>query len=70
MSLVIELLRSIVRLPGEFAGVATHDPLSALLMLVGAVLVGLPSLVFGYLVVGAVADLFTGDGAEPRRPAR
>jgi len=70
MNLVIELLRSIVRLSVEFAGVATHDPLSALLLLVGAVLVGLPSLVFAYLVLGAVADLFTGDGAEPRRPAR
>lgn len=70
MSFVTELLRSIVRLPGEFAGVAAHDPLSALLILVGAALVGLPSVFFGYLVLGAVADLLTGDGAEPRQPAR
>lgn len=70
MCFVTELLRSIVRLPGEFAGVATHDPLSALLLLVGTVLVGLPSVFFGYLVLGAVADLFTRDGAEPRQPAQ
>lgn len=54
-----QLLESVVRLPGEFAAVALHDPLSALLLAVGAILVGLSVGYFGLLVLGAVAELFS-----------
>ncbi len=66
---VRELLESVVRLPGEFADVAAHDPLSALLMLVGTVLVGATVGFVGYLVLGAAADVLTPTpGGEPEQP--
>ncbi|MFB6298372.1 MAG: hypothetical protein ABEH56_07620 [Salinirussus sp.] len=70
MNLLVELIDSIVRMPGEFAAVASHDPLSALLMLVGTALVALPTAYLGYLVAGAAVDFVTADAAEPRRPVR
>jgi len=68
---VRELIESAVRLPGEFAGVAAHDPLSALLLAVGAVIVSATVGFVGYLVLGAVAELLTPTpGGEPEQPGR
>lgn len=66
-----ELFESILRLPGEFAGVAAHDPLSAVLLAVGALIVlGTVGFV-GYLLLGVVAELLTPTpGGEPRQPGR
>ncbi len=68
---VKELFESVLRLPGEFAGVATHDPLSAVLMAIGTLVVSGTVGYVGYLVLGAAADLLnpTSDG-EPRQPGR
>jgi hypothetical protein len=43
------------------------DPLSIVLVLMGAVLVGVSVLVFGYLTLGAVVDVVTPDlsGEQP-----
>lgn len=66
-----QLLESIVRLPGEFAAVAMHDPLSALLMAVGAIFVALPVGYVGLLVLGAVAELLSpSSGGQPQQPGR
>jgi len=43
----------VVRMIGLFFDVAIHDPLSALMFLVGAALIGLSSAVFGGLSVGS-----------------
>ena len=66
-----ELFESILRLPGEFAGVAAHDPLSAVLMVIGSLIVlGTVGFV-GYLVLGALAELLNPtSGGEPRQPGR
>jgi hypothetical protein len=48
------LIESVVQLVGEFGKVATVDPISAVLLLLGAVLTGVSVVVFGYLTVGAV----------------
>lgn len=42
-----------------FADVARADPLAAVLLVAGAVLVGGPVLLFGYLTVGAVLEALT-----------
>lgn len=74
MSLVdsIELLvESIVEMPSHFADVAAHDPVSAVLMVFGALFVAAASAVFGYLSLGAFVSLFTRDwSTEPPRGAR
>lgn len=66
MSVVSRLVQSIVDMPGEFAEVAGQGPIEALLVLMGAILVGLPVAFFGVLVLGAIADLVTPEsfGAE------
>jgi hypothetical protein len=55
---VRQLLDSVLRLPGEFAAVALHDPLSALLMAFGTLFVLVSVGYFGLLVLGALAELF------------
>ena len=66
-----QLLDSVVRLPGEFAAVALHDPLSAILLTVGALLVFVSAGYFGLLVLGALAELLSpSPGGQPRQPGR
>jgi hypothetical protein len=66
-----ELLESALQLPQEIAGVATRDPLSAVLVLVGSLMLALSVGAFGYLTLGAVVDLVTPSiGREPPREAR
>jgi hypothetical protein len=68
---VRQLFDSVLRLPGEFAAVALHDPLSAVLLAFGTLFVLVTVGYFGLLVLGAVADLFTPTpGGPPRRPGR
>jgi hypothetical protein len=70
MNILTELIDSVLRMPGEFAAIATSDPLSAVLIAIGGLLTGVSVLVFGYLAVGGLASLFVSDEAEPRQPAR
>jgi len=48
-------------MPGEFASVAAADPLGAVLLAVGALLVAVSVGVFGYLVAGAALELIVPD---------
>ncbi len=71
MSLVTELIQSVLDMPGEFATVATHDPLSALLIAFGALFVLVSAGYFGVLTLGAAVNVLTGGpDAEPREPTR
>lgn len=64
-----ELIQSIIDMPGEFADVATADPLSAVLVAIGGLLTFAAMAVFGGLTLGAVVDLLTPEtSGPPRRP--
>jgi hypothetical protein len=52
-----QLVDSIVEMPSWFADVAAVDPLSAVLLLVGALITGFSVVVFGVLSLGALVDL-------------
>ncbi|WP_277543266.1 hypothetical protein [Haloarcula laminariae] len=71
-SLPMQFVQSILDMPGKFVDIALADPLSAVLILIGAVLVGGASAVFGYLTLGAAASLFIrpGSGRSPPREAQ
>lgn len=73
MSLLSDLLQSIVDMPFEFAEVATQGSIldsvvATSLILVGAVLVVIPSAVFGYLVFGAAVDILLPDSGTVSHP--
>ncbi|MFB6171766.1 MAG: hypothetical protein ABEJ23_04480 [Haloarculaceae archaeon] len=53
-----QLIGSVFDLVATFGTVATHDPISALLMLVSAVLFVFAVGVFGVLTIGAILSLF------------
>ncbi|MFC6975330.1 hypothetical protein ACFQL1_12810 [Halomicroarcula sp. GCM10025709] len=63
-SLPTQLVQSIIDMPGKFIDIALADPISAILILIGATLVGLSSAVFGYLSLGAFLSLFSGAGGR------
>jgi len=71
-SLVTELVQSIIDMPGRFIDIALNDPISAVLILIGAVLVGAASAAFGYLSLGAALSLVTrpGSGRSPPPEAK
>ncbi len=71
-SLVTELVQSIIDMPGRFIDIALTDPISAVLILIGAVLVGAASAAFGYLSLGAALSLVTrpGSGRSPPPEAK
>jgi hypothetical protein len=71
-SLVTELIQSIIDMPGRFIDIALTDPISAVLILIGAVLVGAASAAFGYLSLGAALSLVTrpGSGRSPPPEAK
>lgn len=50
-----------LQIADRFGAIAGTDPLSAVMLACGAVLLGATFLFFGYLVLGAVVDLFGGD---------
>ena len=64
----VEFVGSLLEMPVRFAEVAAHDPLSAVLMAVGAVLTAVPVLALGYLSLGAVLSLFSVDSSPPQPP--
>jgi len=66
-----ELFQSILDMPGEFAGVATHDPLSAVLLAVGAILTTVAIGYFSLLALGSIAAVLTPEpGGQPRQPGQ
>jgi urea transporter len=71
-SLAMELVQSIIDMPGRFIDIALTDPISAVLILIGAALVGVSSAVFGYLSLGAAFSLVTrpGSGRSPPPEAK
>jgi len=71
-SLPMQFVQSILDMPGKFIEIAMADPISAVLILIGAVLVGGASAVFGYLTLGAAASLVIrpGSGRSPPREAQ
>jgi len=64
----MQFVQSILDMPGKFVDIAMADPISAVLILVGAVLVGAASAVFGYLTLGAAASLVVRPGSGPKPP--
>jgi|GEM_PF-976055 len=71
-SLPMQLVQSILDMPGKFVDIALFDPISAVLILVGAALVGAASAVFGYLSLGAALSLVfrPGSGRSPPKEAQ
>ena len=71
-SLTSQLIQSVLDMPGKFLDIALTDPVSAVLILIGAALVGVASAVFGYLSLGAAASLVIrpGSGRSPPREAK
>ena len=71
-SLLTELVQSIIDMPGQFIEIALFDPLSAILILIGALFVGAASAVFGYLSLGAAVSLVMrpGSGQSPPPEAK
>ncbi|WP_433625398.1 hypothetical protein [Halomicrococcus sp. NG-SE-24] len=63
------LVQNVIDMVNLFGDVAATNPLSALLLLVGAILVGFSMLVFGYLSVGGVFSAIVPDspGRAPRQ---
>lgn len=66
-SAAVELVNSVVEMPGRFADVAAHDPVSAVLIAFGALFVTAAVGAFGYLSLGAFFSLFT-VGSSPSPP--
>ncbi|MDS0294019.1 hypothetical protein [Halogeometricum luteum] len=69
---VVELLLSVLDLVTTFLFdiFLSGDPLTALSFLIGAAFVGVSSLVFGYLVLGAAVNAVTGLGSSATDDAR
>lgn len=66
-----QLFQSLIDMPGKFADIAMHDPLSAVLLTVGAIITTLTIGYFTLLVAGSVLDLFTPESSgPPQRPSR
>jgi len=65
---VTKFVESLVDMPGKFADVAAHDPISALLVAMGAVLVTAPLGLFGVLTFGAVVEFIVPDSTESSHP--
>lgn len=68
MSFVSDLVDSILDAPDQFIDVATQGPIEGFLVLMGALLVGLPLVVFGVLVLGAVVELVVPDSIRETHP--
>ena len=66
---MVWVIDNLVSLVQEFAAVATSDPLSAVLLALGAALTAFASLFFGFLVAGGLLDSLTPDagGRSTRR---
>lgn len=74
-SFAVELVDSVIRMPTEFIKVVTEGgvrPMAALLIAMGGLLILVSVGAFGYLTLGAVADLLLPDVSSepPNREAR
>lgn len=67
MSVVSELIQSVIDAPGMFLDIATQGPISAVLLVMGALLVAVAVAVFGGLTAAAVVELFTPSSSPGRR---
>ncbi|MDS0299892.1 hypothetical protein NDI76_14175 [Halogeometricum sp. S1BR25-6] len=69
---VVELLLSVLDLITTFVFdiFLAGDVISAVIFLMGAALVGVSSLVFGYLVLGAAVNALTGMGSSATDDAK
>jgi len=66
-----DLFQSILDMPGEFADVAMHDPLSAILLVIGGGLTTVAVAYFGLLALGSIAAALTpAPGGQPRQPGQ
>lgn len=66
-----ELFDSALQLPQEFAGVAGHDPISAVLLAIGGLITLVTAGYFGVLALASLADLVTpSPGGRPQQPDR
>lgn len=68
MSPIVDLVQSVVDMPGKFVEVAMQGPVEATLVLFGAIFIAVPSAVFGYLVLGAAVDLVKPGQTGTRHP--
>lgn len=66
---MVWVIDNLVTLVQEMTAVATTDPVSAVLLTLGAILTAFASLFFGYLALGGFLDLLTPEsstGGPPR----
>lgn len=67
MSIVSRLVQSLLEFPGMIADVAAQGPIQAILVLFGALFIGVAALVFGLLALAAVLKLLTPSRSPARR---
>jgi hypothetical protein len=58
-AILSDLLDSIVEFPSAIGEVAAQSPITAVLVAIGALLIGVSMAVFGYLSLGAAVDFVT-----------
>ena len=63
-----ELVESMLEAPGQFVDIATHDPISALLVAVGGLIITVSVGFFAILVAGALVELVIPDSSEKSYP--
>lgn len=62
------LVESILRMPGEFAGIAAQSPEQAILLAIGALITGVAAAVFGLLAAGGLLQAFARAMPSGRQP--
>ena len=65
MSVLTRLVQSVLEFPGMIAEVATQGPVQAILVLFGALFIGLAVVVLGWLALGALVDVITPPRGSP-----
>ena len=67
---MVSIVDNLTEMVSLFSDVATSDPLSAVLLAVGALFVVLPSAALGYLTAGAALDLVIPESIGRSPPQR
>jgi hypothetical protein len=65
MSVITQLVQSVLEFPGMIADVAAQGPIQAILVLFGALFIGLAVVVIGLLVLGVAVDVVTPPRGSP-----
>lgn len=65
---MVDIIGNVVELVTQIAGIAASDPLSGILVLFGALFMGVSMLAFAYLTLGAVVDLVTPEKSRAQSP--